>query len=900
MGWDSYTASAPVASVPLGNVQALPYNLSLEQTYVGYSALINEPLSNAELTELAQFRPFDTDGGNANIQIRFSNLRRAVLDGINVIGRDEPKVADSLYSSYRNKRLSLAFSDDFKLDSQLRDDGTSEYGDESVNLFDFPCSDTPSVILKLYDPQMFRLINTLSLEGLRTVQTRYTGAFPTTQINFAQWSLANQLAEVNVATKILAYYSFMSNYFNSIAISLQLPVGANGLGAHFGGAILNDNSLTSIQKQDAARNLLVRLEGEYKPKEGFYLQMRQFYRDGLQNYIAGQLPGASYNHFMRRTAWYDSTTKRDTGEFRRITLTAGSGQFSNPSTLVTHNYFRQIAVRVDGTKAEFTHTLAPLNSIAGAYRWGSRFLVGGDSATTSEGVIWGFRDTNDDGLLEENTGREVLRSTMFYGGYSILKHPVSNAKYVFSRVSNKLFELTGSDVDGFPTSFTDRGTLTTTKNDLLSARISYTGDWAVGLSDYNIPVDKYSFAVEARYNTTTTKYEHYRHSYPFTESQVSPALAETPVPNTSYLEATGTPGTWLNAYKVNGGMTLIESAQVDPNGHVAFQAASPLLAGEALVLKDLQTDYFSPNYFVPNTIVPKFHTPRLTGYDRVQFQAVAQPNYLYDLQYGTDPGDLVTGWTYNSPRSGNVFWGTTLSDNDTMFVAGVVRVPTTTGTTDYYRVAPGSSQQYHPKINDRYSVGAAFGLTTPSTLDPERFSFALHGRFSYTALTLSASYSFNYRINDVGQTSPPVNVVILADYPGLVNPPVLVDPGTGIQSVQAPCLVLGGLHYPIYQFNCGNGAADVCTSPHWHSFGLVYPLEPPGIGIPDPNPSSCGFGKVSQVPFAIVPTSISAWSDFKVAHVPPLSFSGDAGKISANEELCRPDGSIKPVSSQSE
>jgi hypothetical protein len=72
-------------------------------------------------------------------------------------------------------------------------------------------------------------------------------------------------------------------------------------------------------------------------------------------------------------------------------------------------------------------------------------------------------------------------------------------------------------------------------------------------------------------------------------------------------------------------------------------------------------------------------------------------------------------------------------------------------------------------------------------------------------------------------------------------------------------LVIGGSYYPKAQFAIGNNPQDVCGAPHYHKHTTAYGLRAKtGADIAqmnDPNPNSCGFGKVSDVPVETVPLS---------------------------------------------
>ena len=63
-------------------------------------------------------------------------------------------------------------------------------------------------------------------------------------------------------------------------------------------------------------------------------------------------------------------------------------------------------------------------------------------------------------------------------------------------------------------------------------------------------------------------------------------------------------------------------------------------------------------------------------------------------------------------------------------------------------------------------------------------------------------------------------------------------------------LVLDGQYFPEYQFR--KAEADVCPSSHWHANGQVFGFKSKNsleiVSRFDPNPGSCGFGEVGDIP----------------------------------------------------
>lgn len=79
------------------------------------------------------------------------------------------------------------------------------------------------------------------------------------------------------------------------------------------------------------------------------------------------------------------------------------------------------------------------------------------------------------------------------------------------------------------------------------------------------------------------------------------------------------------------------------------------------------------------------------------------------------------------------------------------------------------------------------------------------------------------------------------------------------EGVPIEVLVIDGQNYPAKQFRVA--APDVCGAPHYHSDYEVSTVDLKNHKV-DPNPTGCGFGKVSEVPkktISITKEQASAW-----------------------------------------
>src|SRR3989338_910741 len=74
--------------------------------------------------------------------------------------------------------------------------------------------------------------------------------------------------------------------------------------------------------------------------------------------------------------------------------------------------------------------------------------------------------------------------------------------------------------------------------------------------------------------------------------------------------------------------------------------------------------------------------------------------------------------------------------------------------------------------------------------------------------------------------------------------------GTTPDTSRVEALVINGGYYPKSQFHAAS--PDRCNASHWHAGGTVYGLKTKTstdiVNATDPNPTSCGFGKIGEVP----------------------------------------------------
>ena len=190
---------------------------------------------------------------------------------------------------------------------------------------------------------------------------------------------------------------------------------------------------------------------------------------------------------------------------------------------------------------------------------------------------------------------------------------------------------------------------------------------------------------------------------------------------------------------------------------------------------------------------------------------------------------------------------------------------------DTFTVPPGRPSTNKVALNDTLPVGAQFVLVTPPALHADLFSWNPQtGEMILTGLNTISQVTFSYKFVAGPLETAPVTVTVRFDARMNYAEEFLISPDDP-NKVRVPCLILDGLHYPIYQFRLANNPADTCKDPHWHSNGAVFQLDVlSGPGRNDPNPPSCGHGTVKEVQQGTFDVSKDVWQQFLIDHIPPL------------------------------
>lgn len=858
-------------AVPVTTVSAQELDRSIPDVIEALQSLPRAPLSQGELTKLRGLTAFSglTD---QRINDYMSGLNTLTLDSIEAISRSDIQSVEVLLGAVRNERLNVGSSAVAGVvNFILRQDASTRIGDESVNIYSFPDPASASYDFKLFEPEGFKYLNVLADIGIGGRLGGYVGQPPNTVNLEAQWALANQHAAFAIASDRLDRLNDTVLVLDGIVDNLAVPSGIGGLSAHVGRQLLRADGWSDTQKRDAARELRGYIYGGMLPEAEQEVGYRALYRDSLQLHLNGTLPSNhSYNEYIKLAGNWNFDLSRTTGEFRWISVTGGGGSILNPTTqpqFTGRDRFWQISARLDGTKVEQEFTVPGADYLSSAWRWEDKLVVGAINVGSQMTTFYGYRDSDNDGRVEDNTRTTLFSTGMFTGGFDLGWNPALGEISLFDREMHGLHGLTGLDMEGFPTALTERGGFDDARMDLLTVGYSLDGKWATGYPDFSQLLVPHYRTSEALLNETSDEYEPLRVSFRYDEVELKAAAAEVPWAGSLSLRATYTPDAVLNAYKLDGGNWLqAGTGKADPYGRVMIGFNQPLEAGQQIRLGE-DPEEASPAYVVPELRAgPEFYDLDVYRGDNAKVGLFGEPETQVELYYTAD----FDQWDFLAAGLTSMFGGySTKADFDGPhgFVHAFAYPKQTLASIDYIVAEPGREVDIHPGWNDRFVVGMAFALA--GTVPPEVIQFfAATGSVRLRAHT-SGQGSIAYEILQNAVFIQASQMVVYPEYRKLFFPPVLLDDQLN-PYVRIRCLVINGENYPMYQFNLAR--PDFCVDTHWHKPppGRVYHLNGDATGTPDPNPPGCGFGGYLEVPQTEVILPLLVYRFFVGLHAPTI------------------------------
>lgn len=872
-GFGTKRAGERITAVPITAVSRVDFDESLSDTIRSLSNLTPPVLSLGSVATL-QAQPEFSGFSDGDIGGYVNGVRNLTIRGISAISRENVDSAGAVISLFQNNRLNLAYGSTTGCAIEIRQDASSRVGDESVNFYWHPKPVVGKTEYHLFEPDGYMYASLLADVGVAVRLGSYQGPPPTYDQAEAQWAQANQANELTISTARLGRLNDTVTMLGGIIDNLSIPSGVGGFSSYVGRSLLRQDGWTDTQKQDAARELRGYIYGCMLPEAQLDFDHRSLYKLSLDLYLNFKLSSSpSYNEHIKRAGNWHFDLMRDSGEFRWISVTGGGGMINDPTgspTFSGKNSFWQTAARLDGTKVEQEFVIPGVDYLSSAFRWDNKLIVGGISMANQTTTFYGYLDQDNDGRVEDGTRRTLFSANMFDGGFDIRWNNSVGELGLLDLKTRGLYRATGSDTDGFPTGFSDWGTLGDARKDLLKLRFSIDGKWATGFPDIGTTLTPYYHTTEALYDMTNGKFKDLRVSYRYDEVKLKPAVAETPWAGSLDLRATYTPNSVLNAYKYDKPSTtwlMAGSGFSDPFGRAMIRFDSALAAGDLIRLGSDPED-ISPNYCVPvSSINPRLFDIDLYRMDNAKLSYFGQPETEMDLEFTTD----FNQWNVLQSAFTTMF-GIATHKLQQLPNQGFFRVQAkpkqTLLVTDYLPVAFGVPFYFHPGWNDRYGLGTTFDFATP--YPAEVVAFATATGVAQLLLHTSGPSSFSYRVFQNAVFIQAGQLILYPELRKLFFPPVTLD--GQLAGVEIRCLVIGGENYPMYQFNLGH--PDACPDTHWHKPppNRVYHLNNDTTGLADPNFSGCGFGSFFEIPQTTVFVPVLGYQLFAINHPPTLPF----------------------------
>ncbi|MBL9175620.1 MAG: hypothetical protein JNL10_18910 [Verrucomicrobiales bacterium] len=892
-------AANRTVTVPLSPVTAADLDLP-ERDIRDVLSQLPATRSREDLTTARQYPPFSSLGSEAAVGERLDLLLKASLRSVEVLRNEDRSAASAVTHLLNSGRLGLAFGGVPGQDYEIRDDGSGRPETAGAWLYRIPSPRSGSKEILPHDPDGFRLAHTLGTVGSLITLPGYAGIPPSQPQEHAQWAHSIQLRGWTVRSNALDRLERTATTLAALLTRLELPEDSRGFARGIGRSLLNDTSLTPGGKQDRARELLANLYGDWIPKETIDLQARGFYRDTLSAYLANRLPSRNgYNEPFKKAGFFAVSLPSPGTERPFNTYIGGGATLVTPNTTPQVTYDNRIfrfTGRADGTRETETFAIPELGAISMAGADDNRLILGGPDATFQRFHFYGLVDANRDGRVEPESRRKLFSTDKFLGGAFLQWNPVSGIGTVLDRGTRDLHEFDGSDAAGFPTGIRFVGSLGNERTDAWRFQFSHDARWTLGYPEFAGSITRYSQHVESFFDDMLKRYEPLRLADSFGEFRPPPAPAGVVTPSSQALQFIGGADTeYRFQTQEPAGWTDRGSATTDPLGRGILDLSdvrTALKLGAYFRIASLDATESSPAFAITRDhTAPEVEHLRVRSGERLRLEYSAPPNGEVALWGGEALGTFEELETQETSSFGTGLFSDCLPEPNpfTFFWEIREQSPRVRTEMDYYSVPVGVRRTIYPGWNDRYYPGTQFRLDTPVgaaaslmvliTMNPQTSALlATAGTFG--------GMSLNYRLYQNAVFLAAQQTVVIPDLRRLLHPPVHVLPG-GFFVVPVRCLVLGGKHYPMAQFRLA--FPDHCPDAHWHG-NVVFPLETPQAGIPDPDPNRCGFGSYEDIPQEEFPLLFQVWLEFRKQHllsflnVPPASTSDpNCGPVTAPE-----------------
>lgn len=829
-----------------------------------------EVVPQARVDQLKRFPPFSSLS-DREVRERVRSMRRALACLTELISLDDQETGFGLARLMRYRKICFGLiRGENGVGMSILPDGTSDFGAEPINIFYQVEGD-----LDPAGPGLFELYVALSHESLHARQTIMR---PTGRPDFRE-TVDLQCREVEAHQGEMERICEMQRIIASIKANGTIPSDARGGLRRFGAQL--------IRAEDRAE-LLPRWETklrEMKSVRGHLLTFREIYKEAGQATLDGDLDAAE---IRRRLLPYREWVQKYGGsrDFRRITgVIYGTtptleGDRGNRSVNPTGGDLKQLIA--PGFVPEEIDV--PLIDIVcdGQYDGSGEFfyLVGVADGST-DGRLCRYQVDQANGALQLETFETCLISPQLGRGGDLVMNPFASDDpfYFVASGSADICQFFDTNDDGCPDDLECFGALPQAPNLTVGWSQFIDENTLCGYPEMpgSVPHLSQTFCQAVRGGPG----EVFEGDLILWQDEiiVTPAPGADPFAGARFIPCVGTPGESFEVQLLppGGPPEVIGTGIFSWKGGGRPLFDSPLEGGQSLQIVD-SSGRASPVFDClpdPGPAPFPMGEPFVSLNPDGSFEVAigARPGQVVTPQFAPDPGgpwDDLPGRTVNC--HGEAVFDLIGPGDPGSPPTGFFRFQSSPppGPPDRALVEleaiPGV-----PTNLDLFSGGGPclrFEVIEEPDLNEVLFEAHDDGTMTVTLLTFGGPVEFVYREAPAYPDlpfSPLVSVIVSPISEFLCNPEPYEGEG-GELWVNPVTLPYQGDHYPLCQFLLANSPLDLCEDPHWHNaraFGsLVYPLENPGVGKADPEPTECGFGIFPELTPNRVRMPLADWDVF--------------------------------------
>lgn len=842
-----------------------------------------EDVPPARIALLKQFPPFSGMSDEEVVE-KVRQMRRAIICVIDLIGREDRETGEALQRLLRLRKICFGLTQsDNGIGMSIFPDGREEFGIEPINVFYRVCKD-----LDLSSPALFELYVALSHESLHGNQSILR---PTGRPNFAE-TVDLQCREVEAHEGEMERINEMVRILEFIESNGELPPDARGATASFGASIVHADNTAELLKEWLEKLLPM------QEQRGYLLQFRRIYKEAGQAFLDGDADAEAIREQLEPyRQWVLQLGRRR--DFSQI----NTAIFSEAPVIVGPRGSRTVQPPEGGGMKQYLVPDLELVTIdtgtdlvSGAEFDADEshlYFIGVTLGTPNTGMLGRFEIDQTNGAVMEETLEVCLSSEILGQGGQLLRNPFETEDpfYLVKGPGADLWGFLDDDDDGCPDSMTHLGALPQGPSFSIGYAEFIEQDTLFGhpevagtVPDANQP---FSLAVREPPGTEFFGIPPQTRGHAIT---TPPAPAGLPLAGLPHLPCAGTPGESFEIHLIppSGPPVAVGSGTFGWRGHANPALDAPFGAGDVIRIVD-GSGAASPDFpavpapgstpgFIDNDPFGRIGDPT-----RIEVGVTSWPGQPIIGEQTTDPSGI---WTESPPITANCH-GEAFFPFDgpaqpgapprNFFRFDLDTVPPPPGVPpdhlQQFEVPPGVPVSLDLSIPGEQGC-LSYELVSPPNVNDALFQWNNDGTFTTTLLTFGGPISFTYRkqllVPEV-PFSPEVTVIVSPVDNRLVNPEPYVGED-GVEYVNALVLEYGALLYPLYQFSLSNNPQDTCTEPHWHrSFyygDLVYPLEFPANGIPDPDPPGCGFGTYPDVAPELLALPLADWQAYQATPRP--------------------------------